>query len=60
MSNPDKSWGPQDQPTELCRYLASDGKYYNGYIDSPDYNPFKECFEKISKKIQEELDKSIE
>lgn len=60
MNNQDANWGPKDKSLGFCKHLASDGKYYNGYIDSPDFDPFKEAIEQVYKKIKEELDKSSE
>lgn len=58
MDKKDDNWGPKDKPEGSCRYLASDGKYYNGYIDSPDFDPFKEVMDKVCEKIKKKLEEN--
>lgn len=52
--------GGTDKPTESNRYLARDGKYYNGYALSTDCaeDYFGDAFKKIAKEIEKELERS--
>lgn len=48
------------EPTGNHRYLARDGLYYNGYMDSPDFAEahdaiMKPYIDEICKKLEEEI-----
>lgn len=51
-----------DKPTDKLKYLARDGRYYNGYMGSSDAaedlfgDVFKEMAELVKKDLQDYLD----